>query len=242
MARDLRSDALPDRAEPRFSDREARQVLARAAEREQALGTSVSAAQLRDAALEAGISSTAFDDAVAEVGAQRADEKRRRRGLLASVIGLILVATVGLATWRGGADSVVASPTARAPSVVAEGRGAPAAGTDVGAGPMATACGVHGVPAERLRALASGLYPELLLPGNRHRGLTVALLFDAECHVKTHVLTRRGEDDGVDEVLRPLFPAASRAGWQASGGADVGPWTFEKGKPEIVWGMERARQ
>ena len=69
--------------------------------------------------------------------------------------------------------------------------------------------------------------------------LVVALLFDASCHVKAHVLTQRAANDGVEEVLRPTFHASNRGGWQVSGIADVGPWTFVEGKPVIVWGVER---
>lgn len=242
MIRDLRPDVPPDRPEPRLTDAEARHVLALATERERALGTSVSAAQLRDAALEAGISAGAFDDAVAEVRAAPARRHRRRRGLLAAGIGVaLLVGVGGAALRRGVVPAPSAPPATQAPPALAGDRGAPATGADAQAAPMASSCGTAGgVPGDRLRALASGLYPEVLAPGNRHRWLTVALLFDADCHVKAHVLTRRGENDGNEEVLRLAFRAAYRAGWQSSGGADVGPWTFEEGKPMIVWGMERA--
>ena len=87
--------------------------------------------------------------------------------------------------------------------------------------------------------LASGLYPEVFSPANRHRSLVVGLLFDAGCHLQSHVLTERGVGDGVDEVLPRVFPAAHRRGWQVAGIADVGPSTFEIGAPEIIWSVER---
>jgi hypothetical protein len=146
-----------------------------------------------------------------------------------------------VALGRGVASPPSAPEAGRTTPAPAGDRGAPATGPDVGTPSAGNACASpDGVPGDRLRALASGLHPEVMAPGNRHRWLTVALLFDADCHVKAHALTHRGETEGIDEVLRPTFPAAYRAGWQRSGGADVGPWTFEEGKPMVVWGMERA--
>lgn len=229
MPRDLHSDVPLASREARFTDVEAQHVLARAAERERALGTTVSATQLRDAALEAGISAAAFDDAVAEVRAGPVRRGRWWSGVLAAVIGLVLlVGAAGVALQRG------------VTSASAGDGGALSAQPSVQTTPIASTCGPpSGVPIERLQSLASGLYPEVLTPSNRHRSLVVALRFDAGCHLKAHALTQRGEEDGIIEVLKARFPVAGESGWQTSGAADVGPWTFEEGKPVVMWGVDR---
>ena len=114
MSRDLRSGSSLEDLDPPFTEEEARQVLARAAEYERAMTAGVPAAHLRAAALEAGLSSAAFDSAVAAVrearGATSARGRSRRR-TVAAVLGFALVLGAGTtARWRGAAPSGLGTP------------------------------------------------------------------------------------------------------------------------------------
>jgi hypothetical protein len=233
MDRDPHPGVPPDGPDAPLSEAEARRVLARAAERERAWSAGVPVARLRDAAVEAGISAAAFDAALAEARLKPAAGARVWRRAVAAVLGVALVLGAGVAAvQRGGAGAVPsAPPLAGAPPALA----GPAAGAPTGA---LTCAPPDGVPAERLSALAAGLYPEVLAPDNQRRGVVVALLFDAGCHLQAHALSgRAGERLDAEATLGRLFPAAGRARLPISGIADVGPSGGASGAPWVVWGM-----
>lgn len=155
---------------------------------------------------------------------------------------LVLCVVAGTSAFRRGERAEFVTGPTRVPLALDDTARHSAARPDEPASNAALTCGEpDSIPVERLQALATGLYPEIVSEANRHKSLTVALLFDAGCHLKAHALTRRKGAGNVEAVLGATFPTMRRGAWTVSGIADAGPWTFELGAPNVVWAVLHQR-
>ena len=219
---ELRNADKPDR----LSDADARRVLARASEREAAWDTpnpwgvweaGVSAARLREAAIEAGISAVAFDAALADLhGAARPARGRRR-------VWHAWAAVAAFATMLAGGVTVVRRSAERA---------TPASVTpDKRTLAVSPACAAPaGMPVDRLRDLARRLHPETFGPASPNHAV-VGLLFDAQCALLADgVMRREGDELTVDTTLARLFlERASRSIYSVRDCGGGGDRTFCRG-------------